>query len=354
MRWRILTLGVGVLLALLLAGQALAVEVPGDLQKALPAGDELAGASLEDGLAALWGRAAGLVGGLLRAGVRDAACLLLVLVLCGVGEGGMLAVKAAGPPYVLLAGTLAILLLAAGDVKGLMGMGVETITELEQFSKVLLPSLTAATAAMGHAGSAAVRQMAAAFFSDVLLTAIRRVFVPMTYLYIGLLAANTLLGGGQLEKLAEGLKKLISWSLKTALLLFTGYLTVTGAAAGAADALTVKLARTAISSTVPVVGGVVANAAETVLAGAAVLRGTIGVFGILGVLSLCLLPFLRLTVQYLLYMLVALAASALGPKPLAELLEGLGGAFGLILGMTGSAAMLLLIAILSSLLVVTA
>ena len=40
--------------------------------------------------------------------------------------------------------------------------------------------------------------------------------------------------------------------------------------------------------------------------------------------------------------------------PLAELLEGLGGAFGLILGMTGSAAMLLLIAILSSLLVVTA
>ena len=47
------------------------------------------------------------------------------------------------------------------------------------------------------------------------------------------------------------------------------------------------------------------------------------------------------------------SAFDLGPKPLADLLEGLGGAFGLILGMTGSAALLLLISIISSLLAVT-
>ena len=266
----------------------------------------------------------------------------------------MLAVRPGEPlPYVTLAGTLAIVLVAAGDLEGLMGLGVETITEVEQFSKALLPSLAAATAAAGRAGTASVKQVAAVFFSDVLLTVIRSLLIPMTYLYIGLLAANGVLGGDRLTKLAETLKKLIAWCLKTALVLFTAYLTVAGVAAGAADAVALKLTRSAIAGAVPVVGGVISGAAETVLAGSAVLQGTIGVFGILAVLSLCLLPFLRLAVQYLLYKAVALAAAALGPKPLADLLEGLGGAFGLILGMTGSAALLLLISIISSLLAVT-
>jgi len=344
-----------VLLACFLGGQAAAVELPPELREALDgeAAEIASASSLEEGIASLLQTARREVGGLIRAGLSGCVKVLLVVVLCGVGEGALLAAgPTAGPPYVTLAGALAIVSLAAGDLKGLMGLGVETITELEQFSKALLPALAAAAAAAGQAGSAAARQVATVFFGDLLLTLICRFLVPMTYCFVALQTADVLVDG-RLEKLVAGLKSVIAWFLRTSLLLFTGYLTLAGTVAGAVDAAAVRVTRSAISSAVPVVGGVVANAAETVLAGAAVLRNSIGIFGVLAALALCLLPFLRLAVQYLLYKAVALAAGIVGPKPLARLLDGLGSAFGLILGMTGSAAVVLLVSAISFLLVVT-
>ena len=110
-----------------------------------------------------------------------------------------------------------------------------------------------------------------------------------------------------------------------------------------------KLAKAAVSTAVPVVGGILSEAAESVLAGAGLLRGTLGAFGTLAVLSACLLPFLRLGCQYLLYQGASLVAAAAGPKKLTDLLSMLADAFGLVLAMTAASAAVLLIAIVSSL-----
>ena len=69
-----------------------------------------------------------------------------------------------------------------------------------------------------------------------------------------------------------------------------------------------KVAKAAISGVVPVVGGIISDASETVLAGAGMLKNTIGVFGTLAILAACAYPFLQLGVQYLLYKLTAFLA----------------------------------------------
>lgn len=133
-----------------------------------------------------------------------------------------------------------------------------------------------------------------------------------------------------------------------ALLVFTIYLSIVRIISGSADSATVKVAKAAISGVVPVVGGIIADASETVLAGAGMLKNTIGVFGMLAILAACAYPFLQLGVQYLLYKLTAYLASVVGAPGLCKLIDGLGGAFGLILGMTGGCALLLLISVLAS------
>ena len=65
-------------------------------------------------------------------------------------------------------------------------------------------------------------------------------------------------------------------------------------------------------------------------------------------MAACAYPFLQLGVQYLLYKLTAYLASVVGAPGLCKLIDGLGGAFGLILGMTGGCALLLLISVLAS------
>ena len=73
---------------------------------------------------------------------------------------------------------------------------------------------------------------------------------------------------------------------------------------------------------------------------------------VLAVLATCLTPFLHLAVQYLVYKLTAFLAGTAGSGVLVELIDALGGAFGLVLGMVGSCALLLLISITSSVSVV--
>jgi stage III sporulation protein AE len=172
--------------------------------------------------------------------------------------------------------------------------------------------------------------------------------MPMVYLYIGVLTASACVGEPRLAAIAEGLKKLLTRVLTTMLLLFTGYLSIARVISGAVDSTAVKVTKAAISGVVPVVGGIIADATETVLAGAGLLKNTVGIFGMLGILAACAYPFLQLGVQYLLYKLTAFLASAVGAPALCKLIDGLAGAFGLVLGMTGACALLLLVSVLSS------
>ena len=101
-------------------------------------------------------------------------------------------------------------------------------------------------------------------------------------------------------------------------------------------------------------GGILSDAAESVLVGAGVLRGSVGVVGLLAALTICIGPFLQLAVHYLTYKLSAALTGTVADPRLSGLLDNIGSAFGLVLGMTGACALLLLISIAAAVSVVTA
>ena len=350
-RWVFLLLAV-----FLLMGKAGAAEVPRDLMKALPEGTEdlieLADPADAGGLARGVGRILedmkGRVGEVLRQRTRGAASVLLVVVLCAAMEGFSQGTGGKTALFLPMAGALSVTLLTAGSLDSLMGLGAETIGELNRFSKALLPTLAAATAASGAVTTATVQQVTTVFFVDLLLNLVDSLLLPMVYLYTGALAAAACLPESRLGAIAEGLKKILTWILTTALLVFTVYLSVARVISGAADGAAVRVTKAAISGVVPVVGGIIAEASETVLVGAGMLKNTIGLVGMLAILAACAYPFLQLGVQYLLYKLTAFLAAAIGAPGLCKLIDGLGGAFGLVLGMTGACALLLLVSVLSS------
>lgn len=309
--------------------------------------------ALSRGIRLLWDKGGHLLMTELRGSIRGAVTLLLAVLLCGVAEDCF---KAAEHPtmmnFVPMAGALVVTAAAAGDLQSMIGLGIRTMEELDVFSKALLPTLAAAVAAGGGIGSAGVHQAATVVFAELLISLIRQVLLPLVYVYIAAATADAMLPGYRLKTVAAGIKKVITWVLTGSLVTFTGYLSLAGATASSADALTVNLTRTAISAAVPVVGGIISGAAETVLAGAVTLKNTLGIAGMLAVLALCLSPFLQMAVQFLLYKLTAFLAGVSASEALGTLIDALGGAFGMMLGMTGSCAMLLLISITSSVSVV--
>lgn len=304
--------------------------------------------SLEDGARSILSAAGAQLDGLVRRSLQLGLKLMAVVLLCGLVEGVCLDGRSGGIQAVELAGALAVTALTVSDMTVMVGLGRETIAKMDDFSGLLLPAMAALTAATGGVSGAAVRQGATVLCSSLLIRGIDGLLVPMLYAYIAACCAHAALGSDGLKKLAALLKGTIVFLLTAGLLAFVGYLTASGAIAGSADAAAVKAAKMTISRAIPVVGGILSDAAETVLAGAGVLRGTVGVVGMLVVLAICLTPFLQLALHYLTYKGAAALTGAVAGSRLSGLMDSLGGAFGLILGMTGSCALVLLFSIVST------
>ena len=302
---------------------------------------------LSGGLSGLAEQALGQAGELLRRSAQTGLKLLAVAVFCGLAEGVYAGKREGGLQAVQMAGALAVTALSVSDMQTMIGLGRQTIEQMDGFAGLLLPVVAVLTAATGAATGATV------LFSDLLIGAIDTLLVPIVYAYVAVCAAHAAVGNEGLKKLASVLKWVVTSLLTAVLLAFVGYLTASGAIAGSADAAAIKTAKMAISRAVPVVGGILADAAETVLVGAGVLRGTVGIVGMLGVLAICLIPFLQLAFHYLTYKLAAALIGTVSDKRLSDLLDSIGGAFGIVLGMTGACALMLLVSLASAVKAVT-
>ena len=313
----------------------------------LPDLDLTEGVDLDQGIQYILDTGSGQMVGIVRKALRSGVLLLVVVLLCGLAEGACQSLGGGTElDLVSLVGALAVTAISVADANSLIGMGREALDRMELFSKVLLPTVTAAAAAAGSPSGAVARQLATMLFSDVLMTLITRLLMPLVYAYIAACVAYTAVGNGGLQRIAGSLKGAVTSVL--VLLLFVGYLTVSGAVAGSADAVTIKAAKFAMSGMVPVVGGILSDAAETVLAGAGILKNAVGVFGMLAVLAMCVGPFLQLGIHYLTYKLTSALSATVSGGRVAGLIDAIGGAFGLVLGMTGSCALLLLISMVSA------
>ena len=301
--------------------------------------------SLSDGLGSLFSSALSRLGSVMLGGLRTAIALLAVVILCSmVTQMESKLSKQA----VLMTGTLAIALLSVTDLHTMVGLGRETLQQLQSFTGLLLPVLAAATAASGGITTSTVLYTATVFVSNVLMTAINVLLIPVLYAFVAVSAANAVLGNQTLSRLRDLGKWILTNGLKLVVLAFTGYLSLSGVISGAADEAAIKAAKLAVGTMVPVVGGMISDASETVLVSAGVLRSAAGLFGMLAVVAICIMPLLRLGVQHLLLKLTAALSSTVGEKSLVDLIESVSDAMGFLMGMTGACGFMLLVSCVCS------
>ena len=275
---------------------------------------------------------------------RSAAVALTTALLCSAASAA--SPDGRLPGYVLLGGALAILGSCMGDMRSFLDQTAAALDELGDISRALLPCVAASSAAVGRAASGAARYTVSALFLDALMMLGRRAVLPMICAYGAVSAADAALPEGALS----GPAKLLRWAsgtLLTALTtVFTLCLTVSGILTGSADRLTGSAAKTVIAAALPVVGKIVADAADTYIAGAKLLRGAIGVFGLAAVLCVCLGPLVRLGLRYLFFKAAACIAEPFADARLAALLGSMASCCGMALGLLGSAGFMLFVSVI--------
>lgn len=234
----------------------------------------------------------------------------------------------------------ATLLLSANSM---IRLGADTVSEMTQYGKLLIPVMTAALAAQGGVGTSAALYAATMGVISMIGTVLSRLLLPMIYLFLALAVASGATGQDMLKQFRNMMKDGISWFLKTVLTLFTTYMGLTGIISGTTDNAAAKVTKAAISSVVPVVGGILADASESVLASVAMAKNAVGLYGIFAILAIFLDPFLKIGCHYLLLKATGAMCAVFGSKSITELIGDFSTAMGLILAMTGAVCLLLLI-----------
>lgn len=279
-----------------------------------------------------------------RAG-RIAAAILAVCLVCGICTTA----ESAAARAVILAGALGIAGISITDIGSLFTTGSAAIQELASFSHLFFPVMSAAAISSGALTSAPMIYSITVLFTDLLLTCITKLLLPTLYVLLGLAFADCAIGEEVLGRLRSLISGMIRASLKLILYVFTAFLTITQVISGTTDVMTAKAAKLTISSVVPVVGSIISDASETVLASASVLKSSVGIFGMCAVISIVILPFLQIGIHYLAMKLTGAIASVMTHKRLLSMIDGISEALGLMLAMTGTCALMQLISAACSL-----
>ena len=299
----------------------------------------------ENALERLWNSLIDKIKGELGENIKTASALIAISMLCALS--GPLCSGKPIKEYINIAGCCAAAVSLLGSVDSIVGETVAALNQLSDYSKAALPAMFTAAAACGAVGSASAKYAATCLALDVLMSVSQKLIIPLVYSYLALAVAGSVFPNSLLSNTAR-LTKWIAGTIMTAMTIaFSAYIGMTGLVAVSVDAVAIKTARTVISTTLPVVGGIISDASGAVLSAASVIKNSAGVFGLIAVCALCAGPFAVLSVRMLVLKAAAAASDMVPNSRLSGLINSVSTAMGLLLGLLGCCGIMLFISIMA-------
>ena len=245
-----------------------------------------------------------------------------------------------------LAGAVCLATLMFSSASAMIHLAADTVIRISEYGKMLLPPMTAALAAQGGITSSTALYAGTAVFDALLSSVISNLLIPLTYLFLAAATVVSGVGEQMLGKCRDTIKWMITWTLKTLLYVFTGYIGITGVISGTTDAAALKAAKLTISGVVPVVGGILSDASEAVLVSAGSIKNAAGLYGFFAIVAIWCGPFLKIGAHYLMLRFTGMICSIFGGKRISSLIQDYSSAMGMMLGMTGAVCMMFLISLM--------
>lgn len=240
--------------------------------------------------------------------------------------------------YMLL---LALLIHSFGELSAELSGSLEDLTA---FMQALMPSyFLAVTAASGTATAMVFYEMVfgVIYLTQVLLL---KAVIPGIQAYVIIELINYLHKEDFLSKLADLLKTILEWTMRTITAVVIGMELIQNMVSPALDSLKRNaLGKTAAS--IPGIGNVINGATEVALGTAVLIRNCLGVMGIVVLVLLGLPPVIKLAMNSLVYKLLAALLQPVSDRRMTGCLSAMGEGCRLLLKVLLTLELLLLITI---------
>lgn len=173
-----------------------------------------------------------------------------------------------------------ILLLLLSMIGAIVVQSTSCVEDLKRQMELCFPILLTLMASSGSKVSVGIYQPIVGFLSTGFTSVISNFIFPLGILVIVLTAVGNLspeLNGKGIKDMASSLVK---WVMGLMLSLFSVFITVQGITSAQYDGISLKAAKYAVGSSVPIVGGFLSGGLDLVVAGSILLKNSLGTLSV--------------------------------------------------------------------------
>lgn len=182
----------------------------------------------------------------------------------------------------------------------LMDMVRVTVDRMINFMQILLPILLTLLVITGGPNTKIIFHPMILGTVNIMGLMVKNIIFPLIYFSFVVSILSNLSNRGELGKLSELGRQVITFIISAAFTVFIGILTIYGLSTKI-DGITIRTAKFAVDRFLPVVGGFLSDALDAVVGSSVILKNGIGIIGLITLALIILIPLIKIVVLLLIY-----------------------------------------------------
>ena len=216
-----------------------------------------------------------------------------------------------------------IVVIILSIVVKMITMTTNTIFTIKNQMDAIFPLLLTLLTAIGGTLSVSVYQPAMALLSNIIINLFTHVLMPLFIFSIIFSVVSNLSNTIKLDKFTSFFNSTFKWITGFVFTIFTAFLSIQGITAGSIDGISIKTAKYAIKSYVPILGSYISDGLGVILASSNLIKNAVGASGLFLLLATIISPILQLVLFMLALKLVSAIIEPLGSKQISNFVSNL-------------------------------
>lgn len=189
-----------------------------------------------------------------------------------------------------------IIVVLSTSVFQLVNMTRELLTSLQTQMQIIFPIMLTLLAGLGGVVSVSIYQPMVAVLVSGVMQIFNYVVFPLFICTFIFIMVGNLSSTVKLNKFISFFKSAFKWTIGTVMTLFFTFLTIQGISAGSFDGVSVKTAKYAIKSYVPIVGGYLSDGFSLIMSSSILIKNSVGVAGLFLLFATIVMPVLKIVI----------------------------------------------------------
>lgn len=217
------------------------------------------------------------------------------------------------------------------------------ISDLNIIMDAVVPVTLSLMLSGGMAVSSGALHPVIYFMCAIMSKIISGVIIPLALVSMVLFILDSISSGVSVGGLADLCQRVSKYVLSFMMVIFTGVLSVTRFAAASFDSVAARGLKFAVSAAVPLVGGSIADAMNTVAGGSLLLKNSIGVVGVAALIGVALLPVIKIGALALVYRVGGALMGPMGGEELSGAVYNMAGCLEMLLAAVACTGVMMVI-----------